>query len=330
MASRLQDVILRGLAADKPLATDVAPGTLYYSSDTQVTERSDGTTWESYSDAGSAVGAGDVVGPASSVDNSVVTFSGTTGKLVDAGPDGTISGSLAIGSDPALTGALRLTNNQAITWRNGTDDLSLLKAVAETLYVGQPGVSNVFINGYAVVLDSNAFIGIQAPIRLYPATVPGLPAAGDAYIWVQDNVSGKTQLLVQFATGSPIVLATQDAVRTSSIEMVIDGGTSAITTGLKGFLEVPFAATIKAVTLLANETGSIVIDIWKDTYAAFPPVVADSITSAAKPTITTAIKSQDTTLTGWTTSIIAGDVLGFNVDSVTSIKKITLSLKVEI
>lgn len=50
MASRLQDVILRGLAADKPLAADVAPGTLYYSTDTVVLERcSDaGTTWETY------------------------------------------------------------------------------------------------------------------------------------------------------------------------------------------------------------------------------------------------------------------------------------------
>ena len=56
MASRLQDVILRGLAAAKPLATAVAPGTLYYSSDTSVTERSNGTVWESFSDVGIGVG----------------------------------------------------------------------------------------------------------------------------------------------------------------------------------------------------------------------------------------------------------------------------------
>lgn len=52
MASRLQDVILRGVAASRPLATAVAPGTLYFSTDTGVTERSDGTTWQSYSGAG--------------------------------------------------------------------------------------------------------------------------------------------------------------------------------------------------------------------------------------------------------------------------------------
>ena len=55
MASRLQDVLLRGLAASRPLATAVANGTLYYSTDTKVTEQSDGTTWLDYSDVGGGV-----------------------------------------------------------------------------------------------------------------------------------------------------------------------------------------------------------------------------------------------------------------------------------
>jgi len=60
MASRLQDVILRGLGVDRPLPTAVAPGTLYYSSDIEVTERSNGTAWESYSDAGGSIGTGGI------------------------------------------------------------------------------------------------------------------------------------------------------------------------------------------------------------------------------------------------------------------------------
>jgi hypothetical protein len=55
MASRLQDVLLRGLSAAKPLATAVAKGTLYYSTDLGTTEQSDGTVWNNYTDgAGSA------------------------------------------------------------------------------------------------------------------------------------------------------------------------------------------------------------------------------------------------------------------------------------
>jgi hypothetical protein len=119
-----------------------------------------------------------------------------------------------------------------------------------------------------------------------------------------------------------------DNTKIATLTYVIDGGGSTITTGLKGFLEVPFACTITRATLLADQSGSIVVDVWKDTYANFPPTNADSIAASAKPTITTAVKSQDATLTGWTTAIGAGDVLAFNVDSVTSIQRATLSLRV--
>lgn len=112
-----------------------------------------------------------------------------------------------------------------------------------------------------------------------------------------------------------------------AIVWVIDGGGSTITTGIKGDLSIPFACTITGARLLADQTGSIVIDVWKDTYANYPPVDADSITSATPPTISSATKSDNTTLSGWTTSIAAGDTLRFNVDSVTTIEFVTLTLR---
>lgn len=113
-----------------------------------------------------------------------------------------------------------------------------------------------------------------------------------------------------------------------TITFIIDGGGSAITTGEKGHLEIPFAGTIQAVTTLADASGSIVVDIWKDTYANFPPTNADSITASAPPTLSSAQKAQDTTLTGWTKTIAAGDILAFNVDSATTVTRVVISLKV--
>lgn len=115
----------------------------------------------------------------------------------------------------------------------------------------------------------------------------------------------------------------------SAINFVIDGGGSAITTGEKGFVQIPFNCTIEEVTLLADQSGSIVVDIWKDTYANFPATDADSITASAVPTISSATKSQDSTLTGWTTSITAGDHLAFNVDSATTVERVTVVLQVK-
>jgi hypothetical protein len=117
------------------------------------------------------------------------------------------------------------------------------------------------------------------------------------------------------------------------VGIVIEGGGAVITTGVKGFVEVPFAGTITAVTLLSTDAavtpGSIVIDIWKDTYANYAPTVADTITASAKPTLASAIKSRDTTLTGWTTAIAAGDILGFSVNSVTALTRVAVSLTVQ-
>lgn len=114
----------------------------------------------------------------------------------------------------------------------------------------------------------------------------------------------------------------------ATINFVIDGGGAAITTGIKGDLTVDFPCTILEWTLLADQSCSIVVDVWKDTYANFPPTIGDVITASAPPTITTATKAQSSTLTGWTTAIAAGDALRFNVNSVTSCQRVTLSLKV--
>lgn len=114
----------------------------------------------------------------------------------------------------------------------------------------------------------------------------------------------------------------------ATINLVIDGGGSAITAGIKTDLLVGFNCTIIKATLLADQTGSIVIDIWKDSYSNYPATVADSIVSSAKPTLSSASKSQDSTLTGWTTSLTKGDILRFNVDSASTVTRAVLILEV--
>lgn len=115
----------------------------------------------------------------------------------------------------------------------------------------------------------------------------------------------------------------------SGLEYVINGFGSVITTGVKAFIPAPFSGTIKAVELEADQSGSIVVDIWKDTYTNFPPTVADSICASAKPTLSSAQKSYDSTLTGWTKTITKRDIIAFNVDSITTCTRVTITLYIE-
>lgn len=108
---------------------------------------------------------------------------------------------------------------------------------------------------------------------------------------------------------------------------IIDGGGSAITTGIKGDFVIPNACTISSWTVLADQTGSIQLDVWRDSYSGAPPTGADSITGTAPPKLTSQFKAQSSALTGWTTSLNAGDVLRVNVDSATTVQRVTLELE---
>lgn len=109
----------------------------------------------------------------------------------------------------------------------------------------------------------------------------------------------------------------------------IDGGGDVPNTGLQGgSVVIPFDCVITSATLLADQAGSCVVDIWKKAYASFPPSIADTIVASAPPTLTAAQKSQDTTLTGWSKSLSSGDVLFFNLNSVATLTHVTLALGV--
>lgn len=165
--------------------------------------------------------------------------------------------------------------------------------------------------------------------------VVGPSSSVDGEIALFDSTTGK---LLKRATGTGMVRAASGvysaATLKRTVSLLIGDGTNVISTGVQsGCLSCPITGTITKVRLLSSDpsvtSGSIVIDVWKDTYANYPPTVADTITASAKPTISSATKSEDATLTGWTTSVTAGDIFRFNVDSVTSLKAVTIEITVE-
>lgn len=115
---------------------------------------------------------------------------------------------------------------------------------------------------------------------------------------------------------------------TRRLVIVIDGGGSEIADGAKIHIPDMPAATVAAWTIAGDVSGSIVLDVWNDTYANSPPTVADTmIATGTKPTLSTAQFAQDTTVDWADVTIAAGSTLTVNCDSCTTITRVTLTLR---
>ena len=136
------------------------------------------------------------------------------------------------------------------------------------------------------------------------------------------------RLFLKKDNGTPTIIDVTALNATGSIGFLIDGGGIAITNGLKGSIAVPFACTIVSWTLIADTSGSLTLDIWKSSFASYPATAAQSITGSAKPAIISDVKATSAALTGWTTSIAAGDILAFNVDAASAITRVSIGLTV--
>lgn len=165
-------------------------------------------------------------------------------------------------------------------------------------------------------------------------------AGGTIQASTNDLVSGALYIIMynsalDSATGGFVLIVNGGPSGSQGgIEFVINGGGSTILTGIAGDLIIPFNCNIQSVTMVADQSCSAVVNIWKCTYAQFDdsthPVAGDKITASAPPTIASDVKTQDTTLTGWTKTITQYNVLRFNVDSNDNATQLSLVLGVTI
>lgn len=174
-----------------------------------------------------------------------------------------------------------------------------------------PNTNPVEADQYGVFSD----IFLQnASYRVVLTEAPTATGGPGAEIWTADPVSPYYPTV----TTTPITVV---------IEMTVDGDGVVPGTGVCGDLYVPFACTITAAVLQSTISGSVAVDVWAAPFVInTPPTVANSIVASAPPTLSTAQSSIDTTLTGWTTAIAAGTALRFNINSIGTVTRFTLSL----
>lgn len=109
-----------------------------------------------------------------------------------------------------------------------------------------------------------------------------------------------------------------------SIQVIIDGGGSAITSGNKSDVVVPYSGTIEDVILLADQTGNATVAIYQNTsanhIAGNPPRISDSIGSFS---ISSGIGSKNSTISQ---AISKDDELRIRVTSADTIERLSIIL----
>jgi hypothetical protein len=246
---------------------------------------------------------------ASSNGDKLVMYNTSAGKIA-IGMDSNYSLWFTYGSNTNTNGsALWYTNNSGTVNTMELTSTSILKLINTTAAGSSPQLRIFGITtGYA---------GFQAP------------ATAGNNVWTLPTADGLNGGYIKTDGSGNLAFETNYV----PLNFSIDGGGLAITTGAKGWVVIEYAATIVGWTLIADQSGSATVDIKRATYSGYTGSgTGTSLVggSGNGPTMSSAVKGQATSLTNWTSvTLAAGDILEFNVSSVSTVQKLTVELKLQ-
>lgn len=268
------------------------------------------------------------------------------------------NGNLALGTNAMLQG-LTMTDNTAIGYSSlrdatiASDNVAVGKfalvngaaGIAQNTAIGNNAGSAITNQANNTVVGYNAMTtNVGNDCSVYGRGIQ-LPASGDGQLAIGangtlmihgastgaitiPNLSGSgTRYVTASATGVLSTTAIPGAVVSKVFTFDGQGGTVAVNSTSTAMIDV--SGTITGWTIIETSntpvSSTITIDTWKDTYANYPPTVADAIWST-KPNLSAGIKNQ---ATGLSIPVTAGDFLKCNVDSNTGAVKVKLIITIQ-
>lgn len=166
----------------------------------------------------------------------------------------------------------------------------------------------------AKIVNTHQILLNLVPLFVTAAGYHRIYAKSDGYLYAIDS------------SGNELLLSTAEF----TIPYLIDGGGSVITTGFKGGIYIAFGYKVLEWTMGSvdgNTSGSIVVDLYTDTHANFPPAAARLNNAFSKANDLKQQQSAkfNTNRLGITQG--AGRWLFYKVDSVTSLLFVSLNIK---
>jgi hypothetical protein len=149
------------------------------------------------------------------------------------------------------------------------------------------------------------------------------PSAAD-HLLIQDDQSGD---FMQVSRGSLVR-------RKDTLQFVIGDGSGVPGTGIIGQLYLPLGSRIQVngwrMSSLDGSSGSVQVDLWHDQNRASISD-ADSICgSGNEPVLSSQSENSALDLSAWTKTVLEAGCLVANLDSITSLTQVVLTLDVEI
>ena len=145
------------------------------------------------------------------------------------------------------------------------------------------------------------------------------------------NVSGSNIQFTVAPTSSDdvfIIALQYTADLTRTVNFIVDSGSADMNTGVKGSVTIDVTGTIEHAQILADQAGDISVEIKKSNFSSFPTF--NTITNSGYVSLSSARAIRDDALNNWDKTITAGDILQFEVVSVSNIRRFLISLKLNL
>jgi hypothetical protein len=179
-----------------------------------------------------------------------------------------------------------------------SDDVNIASLTTATLSASTFSASTLFVGGSSISTSGSSFSTISAN-TIY---------------------SGSTNISSLFAGTSH--------GHAGGLGITIDGARGVISSGQKGYLSIPFSGIMNSWEIYSDVSGSTEVDVWKSTFATFPPTSANTITDSNRIRLTNAREGRSTNLSAWTQSFDTGDVLAFNVISASTVTRLNILISI--
>jgi hypothetical protein len=256
-------------------------------------------------------------------------------------------------STPATPASLTITLNIGGTIRITTGAVVQITSITNGTWRLNCGLTTRTTGASGTQIANCIFEGTGATLT------PGEAALQTSSTWTIDTTATQAIDVVatwSTTTGAPTITSTNIAAWIPGAPVTsVNGQTGAVTTGpttnqnlrpigatfvnggsvLSGTVvsctEIPSSGTISSVYTISDISGSVTVGIKTVAYASYTGVAGysgytDIVNGGTAPSLSSAVKYTDSTLTSWLTSLTAGQVLCIQVSSPTTVTNVTVKL----